>query len=569
MPSPSLVPISATADTANASPAADDDCCAVCADDAHGVHFGVQVCRACAAFFRRSTIAARVYRCRYDENCDIAQREVRCACRACRLAKCLALGMDPDAVQRHRDQIGPRQNKTKLENEKRRTEDGGRKCRRHSPPATDSMCQKHFESTNAEGTRSNNFMREIEQQKNMAKFEQMEMSNEEAGQSFLAISSAISREIRTEAGKLYAPLGEASPAAQQWSLLECALPSAFTAPPPAQHNAGAEGGVGGGPIGGGDSGNASASSSVYASPTEQQQNTFAVACCSSAIIRPQISPAFCALDNEIPLISEIVRGYRRFQSLRISAFRLTGISDEMNGTTNGKENEDKHLLLANYLDILSILRTGVSLGSEMIDQSFLPPQNAFPAHIKWTLLRNFLFPFYVAECSQLSARHFPLDDTRFLMSPCHFINLAQLDHFFAVEQCKMHKAEITRLFGETLRKNKDLFSDFYTMRISDEEFAGLMGIIFWDDQMCNLSAEISALARHMRGRLFIELFAVCSRSKTAENGQNSGERFCTITNKVHFTRKISQELSSHFSLANMSGSFEVDPFLHNFNPLTF
>jgi hypothetical protein len=48
--------------------------CAVCSDIAQGIHFGVIVCRACAAFFRRSTIAKRVYKCRFDGNCPIDQR---------------------------------------------------------------------------------------------------------------------------------------------------------------------------------------------------------------------------------------------------------------------------------------------------------------------------------------------------------------------------------------------------------------------------------------------------------------------------------------------------------------
>uniref|UniRef100_A0A915LUF5 Nuclear receptor domain-containing protein n=1 Tax=Meloidogyne javanica TaxID=6303 RepID=A0A915LUF5_MELJA len=70
--------------------------CAVCSDQAQGLHFGVMVCRACAAFFRRSTIAKRVYQCRYSGNCQINFREVRCSCRACRFARCISLGMDPN-----------------------------------------------------------------------------------------------------------------------------------------------------------------------------------------------------------------------------------------------------------------------------------------------------------------------------------------------------------------------------------------------------------------------------------------------------------------------------------------
>ncbi|KAI1704191.1 ligand-binding domain of nuclear hormone receptor domain-containing protein [Ditylenchus destructor] len=78
--------------------------CAICEDDSHGIHFGVNVCRACAAFFRRSTISSRNYQCRFGGGCPIGKGH----CRACRLEKCKKMGMDPSGVQRHRDHIGPR-----------------------------------------------------------------------------------------------------------------------------------------------------------------------------------------------------------------------------------------------------------------------------------------------------------------------------------------------------------------------------------------------------------------------------------------------------------------------------
>ncbi|VDD97084.1 unnamed protein product, partial [Enterobius vermicularis] len=53
-----------------------------------GQHFGAVACRACAAFFRRSTVTDRKYTCRYNNN------YVRCMCRACRFRKCVELGMN-------------------------------------------------------------------------------------------------------------------------------------------------------------------------------------------------------------------------------------------------------------------------------------------------------------------------------------------------------------------------------------------------------------------------------------------------------------------------------------------
>ncbi|CAJ0953509.1 unnamed protein product, partial [Mesorhabditis belari] len=82
--------------------------CRVCDDKSDGAHFGVESCRACAAFFRRSVVMRKKYICRQGgENCQI-NKTVRCMCRCCRFNKCLKMGMMKDAVQSPRDQIGKR-----------------------------------------------------------------------------------------------------------------------------------------------------------------------------------------------------------------------------------------------------------------------------------------------------------------------------------------------------------------------------------------------------------------------------------------------------------------------------
>ncbi|KAL3861692.1 hypothetical protein ACJMK2_007716 [Sinanodonta woodiana] len=72
--------------------------CKVCGAVATGLHFGVYTCEACKAFFRRTLLIDRKYKCTKDGNCTISSKR-RGTCSACRLNKCLQLGMSKDAVK--------------------------------------------------------------------------------------------------------------------------------------------------------------------------------------------------------------------------------------------------------------------------------------------------------------------------------------------------------------------------------------------------------------------------------------------------------------------------------------
>lgn len=81
--------------------------CKVCRDHSSGKHYGIYACDGCAGFFKRSVRRHRQYVCKAPKTNGLCviDKTHRNQCRACRLKKCLNVGMNKDAVQHER---GPR-----------------------------------------------------------------------------------------------------------------------------------------------------------------------------------------------------------------------------------------------------------------------------------------------------------------------------------------------------------------------------------------------------------------------------------------------------------------------------
>uniref|UniRef100_A0A8V5GQL2 Nuclear receptor subfamily 1 group I member 3 n=1 Tax=Melopsittacus undulatus TaxID=13146 RepID=A0A8V5GQL2_MELUD len=71
--------------------------CAVCGDRANGYHFHVLTCEGCKGFFRRSINKGVRFTCPFSRSCPITKAKRR-QCQACRLQKCLDVGMRRDMV---------------------------------------------------------------------------------------------------------------------------------------------------------------------------------------------------------------------------------------------------------------------------------------------------------------------------------------------------------------------------------------------------------------------------------------------------------------------------------------
>ncbi|NP_990033.1 nuclear receptor subfamily 1 group I member 3 [Gallus gallus] len=71
--------------------------CAVCGDRATGYHFHVMSCEGCKGFFRRSILKGVHFTCPFTRSCPITKAKRR-QCQACRLQKCLDVGMRKDMI---------------------------------------------------------------------------------------------------------------------------------------------------------------------------------------------------------------------------------------------------------------------------------------------------------------------------------------------------------------------------------------------------------------------------------------------------------------------------------------
>jgi len=74
--------------------------CQVCGDGATIINYGALSCLSCRTFFRRNAFPNKeVPACRFDGDCVITIL-TRKVCTACRLAKCLSVGMSPDLIRK-------------------------------------------------------------------------------------------------------------------------------------------------------------------------------------------------------------------------------------------------------------------------------------------------------------------------------------------------------------------------------------------------------------------------------------------------------------------------------------
>nr|CAD2168905.1 unnamed protein product [Meloidogyne enterolobii] len=519
----------------------EDTRCAVCSDQAQGLHFGVMVCRACAAFFRRSTIAKRVYQCRYSGNCQINFREVRCSCRACRFARCISLGMDPNAVQKHRDQLGPR----KIPTEKGKNNSTNKIIKKQQIKNEEN---NNF-TTNSSLLTPINIMNAMQLQLNNKLIEEKSCSTnnflhlEENGRSYTLLNGQLNNDNSY--------LIENNKNSFTDTLLQ-ALPSAFSPIQKQQQSSPTDITTTTTTL---DSGNVSATSSVFSSPlnpgSANGHTNHSPSSNILSMISPQTSESWLynnptstsyinilntccsssdnySLDkstNYYPSLNEMLKGYLKLENKNYSYKK-----DENEG--------EKEIMMkeGNYTENVDSIKAESFSVSEMIEEHFfrLLNSNNFNSDTRWTMLRNFFFPFVLAYRSFISSKCFPNpEDTRLIATPGKtFFDVCNLQRFFNVEQCLTDPESIAQIFAPTFRYSIIIKNSMSKLCLTELEFAGLLGLLFWNDKIENLNDEERSSILKIRKQIFEELYILCKNNST--KSEDLSIRYCTIINYFHF-----------------------------------
>ncbi|GMT21895.1 hypothetical protein PFISCL1PPCAC_13192, partial [Pristionchus fissidentatus] len=83
-------------------PAMDRTKCLVCTVPISLTQLGIDVCRACSSFFKRTKMIGRQYPCRQGDRLCETRKDAKFVCRCCRFNKCVAVGLEYEGPMRER-----------------------------------------------------------------------------------------------------------------------------------------------------------------------------------------------------------------------------------------------------------------------------------------------------------------------------------------------------------------------------------------------------------------------------------------------------------------------------------
>lgn len=397
--------------------------CLVCGQLSHGYHFGILACRACAAFFRRTVVEKKSYRCRQSGQCPI-KKEMRNMCRACRFERCIALGMNKEDVQMNRDPIGKRNSKM-------------------SSGAGGSGGGFSHGGNSSSTPAVNNDLK-------------------------AAISVDLARpkpqQLFGGAGTTPLQLAIGGPAGPTGSSVS--ITTSSTAPAPLLNplaiahteqlmNA---------PIG---INAASLAQIALPQPIRPLQNSISNYGTGETIA---LLPCPVPSSSSNSLLQRLLEGYRNFQSSQKSLYTVMYPDNIFAGET---------YRLVKHSEYVKMERGCISLMYSMLSDCF-PPFESLSQELKVAALRVFSNRFTHLDQTYRTMTIFPgQDDPRFVLHYGQYADSTKLEYFFAEDH--QDSVEVAKLCAKTLQRCRQVVNRMSELAIRDMEVAAMAAIILWNE----------------------------------------------------------------------------------------
>jgi len=245
-----------------------------------------------------------------------------------------------------------------------------------------------------------------------------------------------------------------------------------------------------------------------------------------------------------PLLTEYSKGYKNYKSLQRAAQMAYG-----DGTK---------LIEAVYPEHTFLRPENLAFLAQVVRSHFLPAKT-LSNDILDELIKNFFPLFCSVDLSALSMKNFPdKDDNRIMLTLNHYTGADLFHSFFRIPKEQIVPPLLVEGFKNIIVKSRKLFFiPLSELNLSDEELAGYLGVLFWNNQrLTNPSEAELQLIQKTRTALFDELYyLIHSRATTLEE---VGIRFTKLTNLIPIGFSLLEELKIQEGFCSLFGCVSND-----------
>lgn len=183
---------------------------------------------------------------------------------------------------------------------------------------------------------------------------------------------------------------------------------------------------------------------------------------------------------------------------------------------------------------------------------------------KWLLFQSFVIIMWGMDSSYRTYRRVPPENFNsiFLLSETTYLDINRLDDFVTgAPASTLGKEDLVRLLNQCLgRPRQKMVYMMYEMQITEEEYAALLGLMLWNQNIEKQSESLENVSKQMRAKIFEQLHHLYVMNNMTNYAQRLGELMCLYSAVLQYVSMMKE----YTELFNLLDAFKVDSFFHDF-----